>query len=555
MASGSMEKIVVVGSGVAGLTCALSLIELGHQVTIVTKSQTSDSATWYAQGGVASAMFPDDSAQAHIQDTLDAGAGLCDLEAVKVLVNEGASAVQKLISRGAHFDTLADGSYARTREGGHHNDRIIHAGGDATGEEIERSLVKAAQDTTLSQLRVIDYHMATKILVESNRCVGIECVDAGGVVQQIEASHVVIATGGAGQLFAVTTNPILATADGIALALDAGVLCADLEFMQFHPTALHVESMPRPLLSEALRGEGSILRDENGFAFMENVHPLKDLAPRDVVSKEIARILRDHGTDYVYLDATHLKDFSQRFPTIYSSCESAGIDPTSEFIPVSPAAHYFCGGIVTDTNGATSMPGLWAIGEVACNGVHGANRLASNSLLDGLVFGERAARAIDSGTAGFSNTGVFSNFEKFDPALKEQIMNGNTCESDKVLSDIFLTSQLRIDLQFAMTKNSGVVRTEESLQIAHREIEAIKERTKENSDVGVYEHDFAQLELSHLIAVATQVVESARSREESRGCHTREDFPNVLPEFEGRQMTTGSSSQIFFVPLDMAFQS
>ena len=391
------RKVVVVGSGVAGLTCALSLVEKGLSVTLVTKSRTSDSATWYAQGGVASAMFSDDSVEAHLQDTLTAGAGLCNFDAVQVLVEHGSHAVAKLISRGAQFDTLADGSYARTREGGHSNSRIIPAGGDATGEEIERSLVKATSNIKLENLEIMDYRMVTKLLKNNGRCVGVECVDASGLVFQIEADQVVLAAGGAGQLYSVTTNPILATGDGIAVALAAGVLWADLEFMQFHPTALHVDNMPRPLISEALRGEGARLRDENGFAFMEGKHELGDLAPRDVVSREIARVLRNQSIDHVFLDATKVENIALRFPTIYSSCEDAGIDPTKEFLPVSPAAHYYCGGIATDVNGATSLPGLWAAGEVACNGIHGANRLASNSLLDGLVFGEQVAVSISNG--------------------------------------------------------------------------------------------------------------------------------------------------------------
>ena len=552
MPSSHSKRIVVVGSGVAGLTCALSLIELGHQVTIVTKSQTSDSATWYAQGGVASAMFPDDTTQSHIEDTMIAGAGLCDLEAVSVLVNEGADAVRKLITRGAHFDTLADGSYARTREGGHHNSRIIHAGGDATGEEIERSLVKAASDSSLSDLRVIDYHMVSKLLTDGQRCLGVECVDANGHVEQIDSDHVVLATGGAGQLYSVTTNPVLATADGIALALDVGVLCADLEFMQFHPTALHVDNMPRPLLSEALRGEGSILRDENGFAFMKGVHPLADLAPRDVVSKEIARVLKTQELDHVFLDATGISDFPRRFPTIFASCEIAGIDPTREFLPVSPAAHYFCGGIVTDVFGATSLSGLWAAGEVACNGIHGANRLASNSLLDGLVFGERVAKAIHEGKNSHSNSGVFSGSDKWDSSLlecrsSETSKNGIELTSEQIVSR-------RRNLQSIMTQNVGVVRTRETLDTAAKEIDSLlglQARTADQIEPMLSIDDFSKLELEHLLSVSKCVIESAVAREESRGCHTRDDFPESKDSFLGRFVIHEIDEKASFVPMNI----
>ncbi len=532
------KRIVVVGSGVAGLSCALSLIEYGHQVTIITKARTSDSATWYAQGGVASAMFPDDTTQSHIDDTVEAGAGLCDISAVEVLVNEGAHAVERLIARGAQFDTLADGSYARTREGGHRNNRIIHAGGDATGEEIERSLVKAAGDESLSDLNVIDYHMVSTILVADGKCAGVECVDVEGIVTTIEADHVVLATGGAGQLYSVTTNPILATADGIAIALAAGVVCADLEFMQFHPTALHVDNMPRPLLSEALRGEGAVLRDGEGRAFMEDVHELNDLAPRDVVSREIARVLHRDQSEYVFLDATHIENFAQRFPTIFATCEDAGINPSSQFLPVSPAAHYFCGGVVTDIFGATSMPGLWAAGEVACNGVHGANRLASNSLLDGLVYGERVARAIDSGQSELTHTGLFLSYELWIPRLTE--FDGQTLESS-VRADDDSIAGLRRELQSSMTKNVGVVRTEQLLDTARSDINNIADQAHKKSEAIDVRSHFARRELTHLLTVASPVIETAQARRETRGCHTRDDFPSTESNFLGRHMTRGAN--------------
>jgi L-aspartate oxidase len=383
MSKSSSSRVIVVGSGVAGLSCALTLSERGHEVVIVTKARTSDSATFYAQGGIASQWFSevDDSIESHIHDTVLAGAGLCDDSAVRVLVEESKDAISRLMSRGAKFDQLSDGSLARTLEGGHRNPRIIHSGGDRTGEEVERALVSSINSDSISNISVIDHHMVTRLLIDNGRCSGIVCVDERGVETILEADHVVLSTGGAGQLYSVTTNPLLATADGISLALQSSVLCADLEFMQFHPTALHVDNMPRPLLSEALRGAGAILKDSEGQALMKGVHPMGDLAPRDVVSRQIARVLREQETECVYLDARGIIDFEHRYPTIYSSCMDIDLDPRRDMIPVSPAAHYYCGGVVTDLSGATSMPHLWAAGEVACNGVHGANRLASNSLV------------------------------------------------------------------------------------------------------------------------------------------------------------------------------
>lgn len=543
------RSVIVVGSGVAGLTCALSLIEKNLRVTLITKSQTSDSATWYAQGGVASAMFSDDSVDSHLQDTLNAGAQLCDRSAVQVLVENGPEALAKLISRGAHFDKLADGSFARTREGGHSNSRIIHAGGDATGEEIERSLIKATSDIAMENLEIMDYRMVTRLLVSRGRIAGVECIDALGSTLEIEASDVVLATGGAGQLFSVTTNPILSTGDGIAAALRAGVLCTDLEFMQFHPTALHVDNMPRPLISEALRGEGAVLRDEAGNLFMQGKHELGDLAPRDVVSREIAKVLRNQKLDYVFLDATQIENFSQRFPTIYLSCEQAGINPTKDFLPVSPAAHYYCGGVATDLHGATSLPGLWAAGEVSCNGIHGANRLASNSLLDGLVFGEQVAISISNGVESVSPSGLFSEIDdlkKFSLELNEVDGGGSTfehyCEPTNAV-------EIRKDLQHVMNSGAGVVRNQIGLKNAQVELEDIEVKVLENEVKSGDNLDFSSLELSHLLSVGTAMVQSALARNESRGCHTREDHQLSLDSQLGHYFTSFSGQNIHFIPI------
>lgn len=548
MSDASKQRVIVIGSGIAGLTCSLDLIERGFHVVMVTKAETPHSATWYAQGGIASARFDDDSVASHISDTMTAGAGLCDEQAVDVLVSSSAQAVDQLIERGAHFDTLANGQFARAREGGHNNSRIIHAGGDATGKEIERALVAAADLEDAQQLHMIDYHMAAELLIENGRCVGVEIIDVDGKVQQLNADHVVLSTGGAGQLFSVTTNPLLATADGVALALNAGVLCADLEFMQFHPTALHIDNMPRPLLSEALRGEGAVLRDENDVAFMDGVHPLKDLAPRDVVSRTIAHVLREHHTDHVFLDATNIQDFPNEFPTIWKSCSAAGIDPRKEYLPVSPAAHYYCGGVMTDINGATSMPGLWAAGEVSCNGVHGANRLASNSLLDGLVFGGRVAAAIASDQTTFTHTGVFSAYDNWLTKIKDTLARDASNISTKIKPALIADGAVRGLLQKTMTENAGVVRSKESLEGAIVVVDSLLQAVRTPGAELV--SPFAQLELANLLRVAAVVVELALSREESRGCHTRDDFPEARDSFVGRQVTSGNGAPSVFIALN-----
>lgn len=535
-----MSDVVVVGSGVAGISCALTLLENGLSVTMITKARASDSATWYAQGGVASAMFDDDSADSHYEDTIVAGVGLCNSDAVHVLVDEGAQAVERLISRGAQFDRLADGNFARTREGGHHNPRIIHAGGDKTGEEIERALVKKAENVPIDDLKIIEHHMATKLIVENNVCVGIEFSDSDGFVHELLCSSVVLATGGAGQLFSTTTNPVLATADGLALGLNAGALCADLEFMQFHPTALHVPLMPRPLISEAVRGEGAILRDENGVAFMETRHELKDLAPRDVVSREIAKVLAKNNIEFVYLDATMIENFEQRFPTIHSACSAAGLDPEKDFLPVSPAAHYYCGGIVTDLDGITSVDGLYAAGEVACTGIHGANRLASNSLLEGLVYGERVAQSILKGNRAHQSTGLFKEFV----LAPYEIESEQLSDPSKVISSSEDVADARNEIQRVMTANVGVVRSLNSIECAKKELEEY------SYDFNEFPHlddsSFARYELEHILTVARAMVRAAELREESRGCHVREDFPATSESFLGRVIFSNENNADFY---------
>jgi L-aspartate oxidase len=462
-----VSDLLVLGSGVAGLSAAVRARSEGMSVTILTKGELDWSATRYAQGGVAAALDPDDdSPELHGSDTLVAGAGLCDIDAVRVLASEGPTRVRELVALGAHFDQ-ADGreDFARTREGGHSVARVVHAGGDATGAEVERALVAAVQG---SGADIREGWLASELLLEHGRAVGVGAVGPDGPAV-VRARHVLVATGGAGQCFAVTTNPALSTGDGIAMAMRAGAAVADLEFMQFHPTALHHPSMPRPLLSEALRGEGAILRDERGEAFMIGEHPLADLAPRDVVAKAISRRLIERDLDHLWLDATAIDDFSARFPTIWSACRSVGLDPTRDWLPVAPAAHYLSGGVCTDLDGASTLPGLWACGEAACTGV-----------LRGVVVPE-------------------PTHEPVPPRLETG-------------------PSIRDELQRVMTRGAGVVRSAESLERA-----AVQLARMTPTDV----------ESANLLTVSTALVRAATTRRESRGTHTRADYPESSDEYLG----------------------
>jgi len=383
--------LLVLGSGVAGLSAAVRAAEMhGMRVGVLTKAALDMATTRWAQGGVAAVLggADPDSTDLHLADTLAAGDGLCDVDAVRVLVDEGPDRVTELIALGAVFDVDASGQLLRAREGGHSVARIVHAGGAATGMEIERALVAAVCETATT---LLDSTFAVDLLVDGGRCVGVTALDEGrpDELLEVRSRHVLLATGGAGQLYAVTTNPMEATGDGTAMALRAGVACADLEFVQFHPTALHHPAMPRPLLSEALRGHGALLRDTTGERFVD------ELLSRDKVSRAIHNRMLELGAEHVWLDATALEGFAVRFPTIAATLTDVGLDPATDWLPVAPAAHYCCGGVVADLDGATSLPGLWAAGEVACNGVMGANRLASSSLLDGMVFAPRAVEAIE----------------------------------------------------------------------------------------------------------------------------------------------------------------
>jgi len=512
--------VLVLGSGVAGLSAAVRLAAPldgpsardGLRVGVLTKAELSQSATRWAQGGVAAVLGGDeDSTDLHLADTLAAGAGLCDTDAVRVLVDEGPARVHELIAMGAVFDRQPGGALALAREGGHSTARIVHAGGAATGAEVERALVDA---TRASAAAVLEEWFALDLLVEGGRCRGVVALDADGARVEVRAAHTVLATGGAGQVFAVTTNPAEATGDGLAMALRAGVAVADVEFMQFHPTALHHPAMPRPLLSEALRGHGALLRDAAGERFVD------ELAPRDVVSRAMAERMAAQGVESLWLDATGLESFDARFPTIAASLAAIGLDPSVDWLPIAPAAHYLSGGLLTDLHGATALPGLWAAGEVACTGVHGANRLASNSLLEGMVFGARLAEAILDGVDGPRPTGVLAPV--LDGRLEAAGRPAAPAEADALPEDGDDVAKRRDRLQRAMTEGAGVVRSAGSLARAEATVAAVHAAAPADGP-----GDRAEGELANLVTAARSVLAAAAARTETRGAHARSDFPEL----------------------------
>jgi len=531
--------VLVLGSGVAGLTTALHAARRGLSVLVLTKGELSHSATRYAQGGVAAALAAPDSPDLHLVDTLTAGAGLCDADAVRILVTEGPDRVRELARLGAHFDTEPSPEGPElllAREGGHSLARVVHSGGDATGAEIERALVEAVNMSDVIEIR--EGWFAIELLVERGRCTGVLALGDEGQVEFVRATDVVLATGGAGQCFAVTTNPMLSTGDGVALALKAGVACADLEFVQFHPTALHAPLMPRPLLSEALRGEGAVLRDADGVAFMTGLHPLADLAPRDVVARAVYERMQATGEDHVWLDATMIADFQKHFPTIWFSCLRVDLDPTQEWLPVAPAAHYLSGGVVTDLDGASTLDHLWACGEVACSGVHGANRLASNSLLDGLVFGRRVVEAIVGGKQTADSTGAMTGVL--------DLVDESAPEADPVVlpkERVTDPDELRGALQRVMSTDCGVVRDADGLQLAS---ETLVDLARLADDLPA--RTIASYEVIDLLRVSRAIVASAAERTESRGSHTRREFPDASDALLGRFVSRGSTAPVF-VPL------
>ena len=499
----SETDFLIIGAGVAGLRAAIELAPAGR-VLVLTKREVTDSSTQYAQGGIAAALSDEDEISLHLQDTLNAGDGLCNPEAAKVLVEDAPERIDELISWGTQFDREGT-KLTFGREGAHSRNRILHAHGDSTGQEILRALYAKAK--TLHSISVREFEFSTDLLVENGRAQAVRILDEHGQHSTIYASAVMLATGGMGQLYANTTNPGVATADGVAMAYRAGAELTDLEFIQFHPTALYLKKAPRFLLSEALRGEGAHLRNMEMTRFMPKYHPLGELAPRDVVARAIMHELeRSRAKDpVVYLDLTDLdaEHVRRRFPRIYATCMQYNIDITSELIPIRPAAHYAMGGVRTDLDGQTSLPGLYAAGEAAGTGVHGANRLASNSLLEGLVFGARSGKKMRDELKKASKPA-----SKNPPAAAYS--NGPVAVPvENVISQI----------QELMWKQVGIVRTGSGLKQAIRvldELEAPLQHPRTRR-----EFEAMNLQLAGLL-----VARSALAREESRGAHYRTDFPD-----------------------------
>jgi L-aspartate oxidase len=496
-----MERIetdfVVIGSGVAGLRAAIELASAGN-VVVVTKDVLRESSTEYAQGGVAAALSDEDEVGIHYSDTIRAGDGLCREDAVRVLVEEGPERILELIQWGAEFDKRGT-KLDFTLEAAHSRRRVLHAHGDSTGREIERVLINKVSN--MKNISRLPFAMGVDLIVVDGRCIGTVVIKEDHAVT-IFSRATLLATGGAGQIFIRTTNPAVTTGDGMAMALRAGARLENMEFVQFHPTALFIPGAPNFLLSEAMRGEGGILRNIMGDSFMKNYHSDGELAPRDVVSRAIISEMVKTKSSHVYLDLTHLDSqfIKNRFPRIYTTCLNYGIDITKEMIPVSPAAHYIMGGVKTDIYGRTTLPGLYAAGEVASTGVHGANRLASNSLLEGLVYGKRAGEtAREERAANFS---------------------GLSWNSEIKFRELEKADEYHNLIRRVMWERAGIIRCKESLSIAKRELEGLRHV------VMYYYKERKALEVKNMLQCSMAIVESALERQCSVGAHYRSDYPD-----------------------------
>jgi L-aspartate oxidase len=516
MAADHRYDYVVLGSGIAGLTFALNVAEKGS-VAVITKKNRAESNTNYAQGGIAVVTSDEDSFDLHVRDTLEAGAGLCNEEVVRGIVEEGPARVNELIELGMSFSERENSNHHELdlgKEGGHSKRRILHAK-DITGREIESALLAALGRHR--NVAIFENHAAIDLITRrklgfttENRCVGVYVLDvASGRVEIVAADHVLLATGGCGKVYLYTTNPDIATGDGVAMAYRAGVPVANMEFIQFHPTCLFHPKAKSFLISEAVRGEGGVLRNAAGKAFMDGVHPLKSLAPRDIVARAIDAEIKRSGQACVYLDITHQsREFlQQRFPAIYAKCLECGIDMATEPIPVVPAAHYQCGGVVTTPDGRTSLPGLWAVGEVACTGLHGANRLASNSLLEALVVAHRAAIAVQKESA---------------PARHSEIPEWKSGPAQDPDELVVIYHNWR-EIRQLMWDYVGIVRTTKRLQRAASRLRSLSAEVQEY--YWNYKMTVDLVELRNLVLIASLIVDSALSRHESRGLHYTLDYP------------------------------
>lgn len=505
----SYYDYIIVGSGIAGLYTALLAKEQGN-IAILTKGSIDDCNTKYAQGGVAAAIGKNDSPELHFKDTIAAGDGLCDEEAVRILVNEAPSRIADLVNLGVPFDTL-DGEIALTKEAAHSVPRILHAGGDATGEHIETTL---SNEVRSSKIQVLEHCLATEILIEKGRVSGVRALDCRtGSIEEFSCRFLILATGGAGQLYKFTTNSDIATGDGIALAFNAGAEIVDMEFFQFHPTALRLPGVPPFLISEAVRGEGGVLRNVERHRFMPDYTPEGELATRDVVTRSILYEMEKTGSDRVYIDVTHLPPqvITTRFPHIYRFCLDHGLDITKGLIPVAPAAHYLMGGIKTNSWGETNITGLFACGETACTGVHGANRLASNSMLEVVVFSKRIIEKTGAG-------GEIKAPETGKGVDVHSSLSQRRSPATVPTPSLSAFQQLHWD-------KVGIIRNKTELTEVANILAAWQESLPQPVDRPSHE-------LTNLVLTGRLVIEAALIREESRGAHFRSDFPKTLPEWQ-----------------------
>lgn len=491
--------VIVIGSGIAGLYTAIKASE-DRRVIMITKKSLMESNTRYAQGGIAAVISEEDSPAYHLEDTLMAGAGLCQTEAVNILVNEGPSRVKELITLGTAFD-LENGELALTKEGAHSHRRILHANGDATGYEIVRAL--SEQVAGHANITIWDDHFAIDLITEDGECLGALVQRPDGERMFLRASATILCSGGGGQLYRYTTNPEVATGDGVAMAYRAGAIIRDLEFIQFHPTSLCYPGAPRFLISEAVRGEGAVLRNIHGERFMEKYHELLELAPRDIVARAIVSEMELTKASIVYLDITHEspETIKHRFPTIYETCIGYGLDMTTDWIPVAPAAHYMMGGVRTDDHGETNVSRLFACGEVSSTGVHGANRLASNSLSEAIVFGHR----------------IIDRIRRLEPLSKTG--DRVACQDHRLEPVMQPIVERRLKLQKVMVRQVGLRRSKDGL------LKGLDELRRQLPIFRAALHTREELEFANMLTCALVLAESALAREESRGGHYREDFP------------------------------